>query len=63
MNAEVSRLLAAERVETLRDAAQAPPGPVALLVRRLLRRELKPAVPVAWVARRSRKRDADRLAA
>jgi hypothetical protein len=63
MNAEVSRLLAAERIESLRDAAQAPPGPVAMLVRRLLGRERKPAVPVAWVARRSRTRGVDRLAA
>jgi hypothetical protein len=63
MNAEVSRLLAAERVESLRDAAQAPPGLLAMLVRRLLRREPKPTVPVAWVARSSRTRELDRLAA
>jgi hypothetical protein len=63
VNLELSRLLAAERFESLREAAQAPPGPLAMLVRRLLRRERKAAVPVAWIARTSRTRELERLAA
>jgi hypothetical protein len=63
VNLELSRLLAAERFESLREAAQAPPGPLAMLVRRVLRRERKAPVPIAWAARNSHSRELDRLAA
>jgi hypothetical protein len=63
MNVELSRLLADERIDRLREDAQAPPGPLAMLVRRLLRRERTAAVPVAWIARSTEARDLERIAA
>jgi hypothetical protein len=60
---ELSRLLADERVDRLREDAQAPPGPLATLVRRLLGRERTAVVPVAWVARSAEARDLERITA
>jgi hypothetical protein len=57
MNVELTRLLADERVDRLREDAQAPPGPLAMIVRRLLRREREAVVPVAWAARSAEARD------
>jgi hypothetical protein len=47
MNVEISRLLVEEHVDRLRDAAQAPPGPLAMLVRKLFRRDAQPAASTA----------------
>jgi hypothetical protein len=63
MDAELTRMLAADRVERLREAAQAPPGPLAMLIRRALRRDRNPRVPIAWIARTSGTRELDRRAA
>jgi hypothetical protein len=63
MNVELSRLLADERVDRLREDAQAPPGTLAMLARRLLGRKRKPVVPDAWVARSTKARDPERIGA
>jgi hypothetical protein len=63
MHVEISRLLVAERVDRLRDAALAPPGPLAMLVLRLLNRGREPAVGEAWIARSTAAHEQERIAA
>jgi hypothetical protein len=63
MHVEITRLLVDERVARLRDAAQAPPSPIAMLVRRLLKRGREPAVAEAWIARSTDAYERERIAA